>query len=143
MQFDPTNKIVKRCADGMDLEGQGKLEQANNLYQQAWKESSNSFEKFIAAHYTARHQNNVEDKLKWDETALHLALQIDDENMKAHYPSLYLNIAKCHEDLKDFDQANENYQLAKSFANYLPDDGYGNLIKAGIRNGIERMKQNL
>lgn len=140
MQFDPNNKIVKHCAEGMVLEGNGKMEEAAKLFRHASTEASSDLEKFIAAHYIARHQNNVEDKLKWDETALHLALQIDDENMKAHYPSLYLNIAKCHEDIKDFAKANENYQFAELFTNYLFDDGYGNMIKAGIKNGIERMR---
>lgn len=31
--------------------------------------------KFAAAHYVARHQNSVADKLKWDETALQIALK--------------------------------------------------------------------
>ena len=61
----------------------------------------NHFEKFISAHYVARHQENIQDKLKWDETALNLALKINDKNIKGALPSLYLNIAKCHEDLKD------------------------------------------
>jgi len=49
----------------------------------------------------ARHQGNTEDKLKWDETALQLALKINDDNVKEAYPSLYLNIAKGYEDLHD------------------------------------------
>lgn len=58
----------------------------------------------------------------------------------ATYPSLYLNIAKCHEDLHDLTKARENYRSALRFAAYLPDDGYSNMIKAGIANGIQRVK---
>ncbi|HEV8083143.1 MAG TPA: rRNA adenine methyltransferase [Chitinophagaceae bacterium] len=138
MQFDPNNNIVKLCAEGMDLEGKGDAKEAHQMFQQAWEEASNNFEKFIAAHYLARHQSSVLDKLKWDETALQLALQIEDENMKANYPSLYLNIAKCYEDLKDFNKATENFKLAQIYTDNLHNDGYGNMIKSGIKNGIER-----
>jgi tetratricopeptide (TPR) repeat protein len=140
MQFDPNNNIVKLCAEGMSLEGEGKKEEAHKLFQQAWDEATNDFEKFIAAHYVARHQKLATDKLRWDETALQLALKINDESMKENYPSLYLNIARCYEELNDFDSAKTNYQLALSFTNFIHDDGYGKLIKSGIANGIERMR---
>lgn len=139
MQFDPNNPVVKLCARGMDLEGEGKPEEAYQLFQKAWNESSGNFEKFIAAHYIARHQKSTADKLTWDKTALDLALKINDDTMKANYPSLYLNIGKCYEDLNDFEKARENYQSALSFSDCLPNDGYGKMIKSGIENGIERV----
>jgi len=141
MQFDPDNKIVKLCVQGMDMEGEGNQEEAGNLFLQAWNEATNDFEKFTAAHYVARHQKRIEDKLKWDETSLQLALKINDTTIKGAYPSLYLNIAKCYEDLNDLANAKNNYELALSFTNLLADNGYGNMIKGGIMNGIERMKK--
>jgi tetratricopeptide (TPR) repeat protein len=139
MQFDPDNNVVKLCAQGMSNETEGNADEAAKLFLQAWKEATNDFEKFTAAHYVARHQKTVADKLKWDETALNLALKINDDKMKGSYPSLYLNIAKCYEDLKDIDNAKKNYQLALSFTKLLPDNGYGKMIKGGIMNGIERV----
>lgn len=140
MQFDPENPIIKLCAQGMQLEGEGKSEEASNLFLQAWEQATNDFERFTAAHYIARHQNEVADKLKWDETALRLALSLNDEGMKGTYPSLYLNVAKCHEDLGDLDKAKENYISASRFADFLLDDGYGNMIREGIVKGLERVK---
>jgi rifampin ADP-ribosylating transferase len=140
MQFDTNNKIVKLCAQGMKLEGEGKKVEALECFQQAWDEATNDFEKFTSAHYVARHQDNIADKLKWDKTALHLALKINDENMKGAYPSLYLNIGKCYEDLSNFESARENYELALFFTTFLADDGYGKMIISGIRNGIDRLK---
>jgi tetratricopeptide (TPR) repeat protein len=140
MQFDPNNNIIKLCAEGMSLECEGKKEAALQLFQQAWAEASNDFEKFTAAHYVARQQKSVADKLDWDQTALHHALKIKDEGMKGTYPSLYLNIGKGYEDLNDFESARANYALALSFTAFLPEDGYGQLIKGGILNGIERVK---
>ena len=142
IMYDPNNKIVKRCAKGMELEGQGRNEEALKQFEQAWEEASNDFEKFTAAHYVARHQESIQEKLKWDQKALQLALKINNETVRGAYPSLYLNIAKGYEDLNDFDNAKKNYELALSFAPHLSDDGYGNLIKRGIVNGLERIKNN-
>ena len=139
MEFDPNNKVVILCAQGMDMEGKGRPEEASKLFLQAWNEATNDFEKFTAAHYVARHQNSVTGKLKWDETALQLALQINNDTVKEAFPSLYLNIAKCYEDLNDFDKARMNFDLALSFANLLPENGYGDLVKGGIMKGIERV----
>jgi len=139
MEFDPNNNVVKLCAQGMDMEGKGKPGEATKLFLQAWNEATNDFEKFTAAHYVARHQKSVNHKLKWDEAALQLALKINNDTVKGTLPSLYLNIAKCYEDLNDLDNAKKNYDLALSFANFLPDNGYGNMVKGGIMKGIERV----
>nr|WP_121272925.1 rRNA adenine methyltransferase [Pedobacter schmidteae] len=138
MNFDPNNHVVKLCIEGMDIEG--RPEEASKLFIQAWNEATNDFERFIAAHYVARHQKSIADKLNWDEMALNLALKINDDTVSGAYPSLYLNIAKCYEDLGDIKSASKNYQLALSFTDRLSDDGYGNMIKGGILNGIERLR---
>ena len=126
----------------MSLEAEGKTRDAAQLFLQAWAESTNDFEKFTSAHYVARHQRALQDKLKWDETALHFALQIKEDSIKAHLPSLYLNIAKCYEDLNEFDTATKQYRLAISFLEFLPDDGYGKMIKSGIEHGFKRVSSN-
>ncbi len=140
MQFDPENKIVQLCAQGMTLEGEGKPDMAAQAFRRAWYEASNNLEKAIAAHYVARHQQGVTDKLKWDEQALFHALQTKDESVKEFFPSLYLNIGKCYEDLHDHNSAAVNYRLALSFADSLPDDGYGQMIRSGIRAGLQRLQ---
>jgi rifampin ADP-ribosylating transferase len=58
----------------MGMEDKGNPEEARRLFLQAWNESTNDFEKFTAAYYVARHQDNVRDKLKWLETSLKFAL---------------------------------------------------------------------
>ena len=141
MHFDPDNKIVQLCAKGMELEGAGKADEASGLFLQAWSQSTSDFEKFTSAHYVARHQKTTAEKLHWDETALQFALNINDETIKATYPSLYLNIAKCYEDINDKINARKNYMLASSFIHALSNDGYGNMIRAGIANGLERVKE--
>jgi tetratricopeptide (TPR) repeat protein len=141
MHFEPDNKIVKLCVLGMELEGEGKNEEASKVFMEAWHQASDDKEKFTAAHYVARHQQNVADKLFWDEKALHLALKINDDSVKGAYPSLYLNIAKGNEDLKEFEKAKRNYELALTYINFLHEDGYGKMIRGGIENGFERIKK--
>lgn len=137
MFFDPNNPIVKLCAEGMVVEGQPKL--ALVYYLQAWNEAANSEERFIAAHYLARVQATVAEKLKWDQVALTEAISVDKEYIKLAYPSLYLNIGKCFEDLADFVQSEQNYLIGLSFSDLLTDEGYGNMIRSGLERGMERV----
>src|SRR3977135_546855 len=115
MEFSPSNNVIKLCVQGMDMEANDNPDEASRLFLQAWNESTNDFEKFTAAYYVAQHQENVPDKLKWLETALQFALKISDESVKAAFPSLYSNIAKCCEELNDLDNARRNHELANSF----------------------------
>lgn len=123
MEFNPSNNIVKLCLQGMSMEKKGELGEANKLFLQAWNEAIDDLEKFIAAHYLARHQENASDKLKWLETALQFALKINDDSVRSAFPSLYLNIAECYVDLRDPDMAKKNYELAASIDGKPSDKG--------------------
>jgi tetratricopeptide (TPR) repeat protein len=123
MEFNPNNNVVKLCLQGMGMEEKGKPEEASKLFLQAWNEAIYDFEKFISAHYVARYQKSVSDKLKWLETALQFALKINDDSVKSAFPALYSNIAKCYEDLSDPDKAKKNYELATSFKDKPSDKG--------------------
>ena len=98
---------------GMAMEERGNSDEASGQFLQAWNESANDFEKFTAAYYVARSQKDIHDKLKWLETALQFASKIDDDSVKAAFPSLYSNIAKCYEDLGD--PANEKKLRTSTF----------------------------
>src|SRR5580658_6150946 len=128
MQFDPTNKVVKLCAEGMQYEAEGKTDEAHQLFQQAWDIAENDFEAFTAAHYLARNQKDPNDVLRWNLEALTRAKAIKDEDTKGHYPSLYLNVGKSYENLDDINEANNNYQLAADSSIYLPPGKYSDVI---------------
>jgi len=140
MQFDTNNPIIQLCAQGMQLEGEGKPDEARQFFYKAWNEATNPFEQFTAAHYVARHQPTIEDKLHWDEKCLQIALDMAEQGMKATYPSLYLNVGKCYEDLGNKTEALSNYTKAQEYASFLTDDGYSNTIKAGIERGLQRLR---
>ncbi|HTN37035.1 MAG TPA: NAD(+)--rifampin ADP-ribosyltransferase [Arachidicoccus sp.] len=105
----------------MDMEEKGRPDQAIRLFLQAWEEATDDFEKFTAAHYVARHQKDVSDKLRWLETNLQYALEINDDVVKGAFPSLYSNIAKCYDELGDRPNAKRNRELANEF-NVKPSD---------------------
>lgn len=121
MEFNPNNNIVKLCLQGMEMRAKGNSEEASKLFLQAWKESTNDFEKFTAAYYVAQYQKNVSEKLKWLETSLQYASKINDNTVQSAFPSLYSNIAKCYEEMALPGKAKKNYDLATSFS-YKPSD---------------------
>ncbi len=123
MEFNPDNTIVKLCIQGMGMEEKGKPEEARKLFLQAWNESTNDFEKFLASYHIARSQDNLSDKLMWLETALQFALKINSDAVNSALPSLYLNISKCYDALNDPDKAKQNYELANLFKKSPSDKG--------------------
>lgn len=122
-QFDPNNKIIQLLLQGMGMEDSGKPEEASLLFIKAWSEATDDFEKFIAAYYVARDQKNSSDKLKWFETSLQFALKLNDAAVKSAFSSLYLNIAKCYEELSDPDIAKKNLDLSNSYKLAPSDPG--------------------
>jgi rifampin ADP-ribosylating transferase len=139
MNFSQENEVFSCCIKGMEEEGKGSPAEALKWFQQAWDKAGSDFEKFTAAHYLARQQPDVSAKLEWDQLALQHALQVEDEQVKGALPSLYLNIGKCYEDLGDLQRSRFNYEAANSYAHYLPEEGYGKMIRSGIIKGLERV----
>lgn len=123
MEFSPNNTVIKLCLHGMDLEEKGNPDEAGKIFLQAWREAAYDFEKFIAAHFLARHQKEFSEKLHWLETALQFALKINDDTVHSALPALYADIAKCHEASGQFDEAKENYDLGRSSQTAPRDKG--------------------
>jgi hypothetical protein len=71
--MDPNNSVVRLCVRGTECEGRGRFEDAAQLFLSAWNESTDDFERCIAAHYVARHQKNPVDALMWNQRSLGLA----------------------------------------------------------------------
>lgn len=154
IKFDPNNSVIKLCTMGMSLEDSGNLEEASTMFYKAWNEAKDDYEKFIAAYHLARQQKNITNKLKWMETSLQHALNINDDNVKSAYSTLYANIAKCYEELHDSDHAKRNYELSELYKGAHSDKGpfyhgtkadlkVGDLLTAcGISNYKTELKMN-
>lgn len=136
MEFDPRNQIIRLCIEAMQMEENGKPGEAKQLFLKAWNESTNDFEKFIAAHFVARHQQEVNDQLHWLETALQFAIKINNESVNGALPALYRNIANCYEELGDDAKAKRNNELSISFAEKPTDKGpFYHGTKADLKGG--------
>lgn len=123
IKFDPNNNVIKLCVIGMSLEDQGNATEATTMFQKAWNEAADDFEKFIAAYHFSRQQKNITDKLKWLEISLECALTVNDDNVKSAYSTLYGDISHCYEELHDFDHAKKNYELSESYKGVPADKG--------------------
>ena len=139
MEFDPNNLVVQLCVKGMNAEGEGNIEEAQQLFQQAWDMATDDFEAFTAAHYLARNQKDPNDNLKWNLEALARACKIKDEGTKGHYPSLYLNVAKSYEILGNNEEATRYYRLAANSCEQLPAGKYAGMIRSGVSAGLKRV----
>jgi len=151
IKFDPNNPIIKLCMSGMGLEDSGNSEDAITMFHKAWHEATDDYERFIAAYHLGRVQKSVTDRLKWMQTSLQCAQKINDDNVKSAYSTLYLNIAKCYEELGDSENAKRNYELSNSAKDAPSDTGpfyhgtkadlkVGDLLTAG---GISNYKPEL
>ncbi|MDD4688914.1 MAG: NAD(+)--rifampin ADP-ribosyltransferase [Eubacteriales bacterium] len=148
VKFDPNNTVIQLCMMGMNREDSGKPEDAAALFNKAWNEATDDYEKFIATYHLARQQKGATDKLKWLGTSLQCAQNINDDNVKSAYPTLYLKIAKCYEELCDYDNAKRNHELSKSYKVAPIDEGplyhgtkadlqVGDLLTAGGNSNYE------
>jgi hypothetical protein len=110
--MDTQNPVIQLCVAGTKAEFDGRMAGARESYQQAWEIAQTDYEACIAAHYLARFQETLEDKLRWNQEALERARRVNDQSVKEFYPSLYLNLGYSHELLGNQAEAQQNYSLA-------------------------------
>ena len=137
--MDPNNAVVRLCAQGMEEEGRGNSTEATKLFAQAWTQSTNDFERCIAAHYVARHQPTTELSLRWNQEALDCAKRVAGESVAGFLPSLYLNLGKSHEDLDNDDEARRLYECATENLASVPAGAYRDIVQDGITRGLQRV----
>lgn len=123
----------------MEAEGRRNIAEATGLFAQSWTQSTNNFERCIAAHYVARHQPTAELVLHWNQEALNHARQVCDGGVDEFFASLYLNLGKSYEVLGNTDDARELYQLALGKLQEVPAGAYRAVVEDGIRRGMLRV----
>ncbi len=139
--IDPQNRVVKYCAEGMQREQESRHAEALQLFMLAWDQSKDAFERTIAAHYVARHQTSPEGTLHWNQESLINADAVRDDRVQGFYPSLYLNMGKSHEDLGNLKDAKRFYALAADRTGCLPENSYGDIIRRGVMNAMQRISK--
>lgn len=141
--MDPENPVVKLCVQGMECESSGRLAEASRLFTNAWMQSEDDFERCIAAHYMARHQEEPADALMWNQRSLDHANAVDDARVRPFYPSLYLNMGKAYEDLGHRENARDSYERAEKLLDGLPEGEYGGIVRAAVERALIRIRARL
>jgi hypothetical protein len=122
----------------MEREQEGRHEEALQLFMLAWRQSTDAFERSIAAHYVARHQTTPEKTLQWNQESLTNADAVGDGRVQDFYPSLYLNMGKSHEDLGNLKDARRFYALAADRIGCLSESPLTDTVRRGVMNGLQR-----
>lgn len=107
----------------MTAEENGRADEADKLFHRAWQESTQDFEKFISAYFIARRQDSASERLRWFETALDLALKINDDSVRSALPYIYRSLAACHVELCDPVKAKTSSDLASRYNDKPSDKG--------------------
>jgi len=139
--MDPNNPVVKLCAQGIDIEMKGRRDEARSLFLQAWELRQDDVDACIAAHYIARHQETLEETLRWNELALTHAIRASSDAIRSFFPSLYLNLGKSYEDLQNIPRARELYEQGERWLTDVADSGYGDIVRQGLQNALQRVRQ--
>ena len=124
----------------MEAEGAGNFAQAAELFDQAWRQSRDDYERCIAAHYVARHQPSDSLACYWNQTAMDCAERVADSRTAEFLPSLHLNLGKSHEDLHDLTEAERRYMCAAEKLMCLPASAYREIVQDGIARGLQRVR---
>ncbi|WP_030489788.1 hypothetical protein [Micromonospora chokoriensis] len=138
---DPT---MTRIIEAVQLGQTGASAQARELLTALWDElgpTGDALHRCTLAHYLADLQDTTEAELGWDERALAAVGDLTDDRAQRYHhtlqvqgflPSLHLNLADCHRRLGNIGPAREHLARAREHLAHLPDDPYGEMIRAAI-----------
>ncbi|MET8503048.1 hypothetical protein ABZV60_00150 [Streptomyces sp. NPDC004787] len=139
--------VMTRIGQAIMLLHGGDREEARNRLGAIWDQlgpDGDPLHRCTLAHYMADAQDDPDVELAWDLRALTAAESLDEDRLARHdssvalralAPSLHLNLAADYVKLARPDAARVHLDRARSAAEALDDDGYGN----GVRAAIERL----
>lgn len=140
---------MTRIGEAVQLGRSGQHGPARDALTALWDElgpTGDALHRCTLAHYLADLQDTTEAELAWDERALAAVSDLTDERaqrylsslqVQAFLPSLYLNLADCHRRLGNVGPAREHLARAREHLVRLPDDPYGESVRAAIRDFVE------
>lgn len=110
------------------------MDTSNRVVQQ------DDYERCVAAHYVARHQDTLADTLEWNQRALRHAQAVGDERVAGFLASLHLNLGKSCEDVNEDAEAAAQYALAEQSLAAVPDGDYGDIVRGGVAAARARLR---
>ena len=112
--MDQPSRSVALCIQGTQAEFDRRLDDARQLFQQAWDAAADDHDACVAAHYVAHLEEDPQRALFWDQVALERAQRCGDARVEAYLPSLYVNLGKSHERVGNHKAAESFYAQAAS-----------------------------
>ncbi|MCB5168682.1 hypothetical protein LG634_28155 [Streptomyces bambusae] len=143
--------VMTRIGQAIMLLHAGDREEARNRLGAIWTEigaHGDPLHRCTLAHYMADAQDDPADELAWDLRALNAADGLADDRpagrepaapVRSLYPSLHLNLAADYLKVQRPEAARVHLARARAASANLPDDGYGN----GVRAAIARLEHRL
>ncbi|WP_225839076.1 hypothetical protein [Streptomyces sp. NK08204] len=140
--------VLTRIGQVVMLHHGGDREEARRRFLELWAEigeDGDPLHRCTLAHYLADTQDEPGDELAWDLRALSAAQELADGrggdplSVRGFFPSLHLNLAADYAKLGRTDAARSHLHRARRASNALPDDGYGN----GVRAAMDRLELRL
>jgi hypothetical protein len=120
---------------------EGDVPAATRLFEQAWKARRDDYDASIAAHFLARHQTTVEDRLAWNIRAARHAELVEDDRAHELKSSLYLNLADAYLAVGDSAEARAAVGAAAKSLEDLPLEGYRDFVQRGINGLVRRLEE--
>ncbi|MCH5674586.1 hypothetical protein MKW14_22650 [Streptomyces sp. CME 23] len=139
-----SDAVMSRIGQVVILQHAGDREEARDRFLALWAEigeDGDPLHRCTLAHYLADAQDDPADELAWDLRALTAAEELTDERSAEHesalavralYPSLHLNLAADYVKLGRGGAARSHLHRARTAAETLAHDSYGDGVRAAI-----------
>lgn len=148
--MDSTSPEMNEILAAITILHQGEKEQGRAMLLDLWEKlwtKADPLQICSMAHTLADTETDVASELEWDLRALEAATgSRDAEDREALPPiptsflaSLHLNVGDCYRRLGDLERARQHALFASNRVGALADDGYGKMIKGGLRRLDERL----
>jgi hypothetical protein len=146
------DSVMNRVGEAIALIQHKDRAGARSLLMDLWEEvggNGDALHRCAIAHQLADVQDELDNELGWDLEALAAADALSDDRLAAAgaaatvqglYPSLHLNLADVYRRLGDRAHAQVHIQLGRRFCEGLPDDDYGQMIRAALDRVVQRLR---
>ena len=149
MSFDPTMQAIMDTIADNEAGREGKRARFTAIWAELG-DDADPIHRCILAHYMADVQDAPAEALVWDQRALDAAKGMDEDEfaatlpglvLESFFPSLHLNLAQDYQRLARPDEARRHLALARQSFDDLPEDGDGRMIRNGVAQLEEKLRE--
>jgi hypothetical protein len=149
----PPDDVMAAIVAAQQAALSGERDRARESFAGLWAQvgdDGDPLHRVTLAHFMADVQDDPAQELEWDRRALAAADVLTDDRAAAFHPqltvrgmraSLHASVAADYERLGRLEVAREQFALAEAAETDLPDGGYGDLVRAVIRELRERLQR--